>query len=295
MALHTIRGSTVVITGATSGIGRETALAFARAGANVVAAGRREERLNEVVAEIEERGGKALAVRTDVSDQQQVETLIGRAAEQFGRVDVLVNNAGVGILARFEEQAIEDFRRVMEINFWGAVYACKAAVPRMKAQGSGGVIINISSILGRRGVPYETAYCASKFALRGFSEALRTELLTDGIDVSTIFPGAVESEIWDSAANQTGLEMPDFVPKFPARDLAAMIVQNARFPQPEIVMALDAQFIDFWNRLAPGAVDVLLGQGLPFIEGMRAAQHGAAGSGNLYGPNQQPGGGEGRG
>ena len=290
MAVRTIRGTTAVITGATSGIGRETALEFARGGAHVVLAGRREERLQDVVREVEAKGGRALAVRTDVSDQEQVERLIEQTVDRFGRVDIHVNNAGVGIASRFEDQSLDDFRRVMDINFWGAVYGCKAALPHMKAQPGGGVIINVSSILGRRGMPFETAYCASKFALRGFSEALRTEVMADGIDVSTIFPGAIETEIWESAANQSGLEMPDFLPKFPARELARIIVQDARFPQPEIVMALDAQVINFFNTLAPGMMDFILGQSLPFVEGMRRAAAQATASparGNLYTPRKQ--------
>jgi NAD(P)-dependent dehydrogenase (short-subunit alcohol dehydrogenase family) len=287
MAIRATQGSTVVITGATSGIGRETALAFARAGARVVAAGRREERLKELVSEIETNGGEALGMRADVSDRGQVERLIEEAGDRFGRIDTLVNNAGVGMAARFEEQPLEDFRRVMEVNFWGAVFACKAVVPRMRAQSTGGVIINVSSILGKRGMPYETAYCASKFALAGFSEALRTEVMADGIDVSTIFPGAVETELWESATNKTGLEMPSFMPMFPARELAQVIVQDAQFPQPEIVMALDAQVLDFFNKLVPGMMDFILGQSLPFLEGLRrgTARAGSGGeAGNLYTP-----------
>ena len=286
--IRKLRGTTAVITGATSGIGRETALGFARAGAHIVVAGRRKQRLKELVSEIEAKGGEALAVPTDVADLAQVERLIDKAVERFGRIDTLVNNAGVGIAARFSEMTLEDFRRVMDVNFWGAVYACKAVVPRMRAQAGGGVIINVSSILGKRGMPFETAYCASKFALAGFSEALRTEVMADAIDVSTIFPGVVETEIFESAANQTGLEAPSYLPKFPAKEMARIIVQDARFPQPEIVMALDAQAINFFNKLAPGLMDLALGFSVPFIEGMRrGASRASTGSGNLYSTKTQ--------
>jgi NAD(P)-dependent dehydrogenase (short-subunit alcohol dehydrogenase family) len=282
--IRKLRGTTAIITGATSGIGRETALRFAKAGVNVVAAGRRKERLEELAGEIEANGTQALAVATDVSEEAQVRNLIRKAVERFGRIDTLVNNAGVGLAAKFEEQSIEDFRRVMDVNFWGAVYACKAVLPQKRRQPAGGVIINVSSIMGKRGVPFETAYCASKFALAGFSESLRTEVMADKIDVSTIFPGAVETEIFKTSANQTGLEMPAYVPKFPAREMARIIVQDARFPQPEVVMALDAQAINFFNTLAPGLMDFALGIGVPFIEGLRrtAAPAATRNSGNLY-------------
>src|SRR5215467_9671597 len=281
--IRKIRGTTVVITGATSGIGRETALEFARSGANIVAAGRRKDRLLDLANQICAAGGQALAIPTDVSDQEQVIALVEQTVEHFGRLDTLVNNAGVGLAARFEDQSIEDFRRVMDVNFWGAVYASKAALPQMRRQPAGGVIMNISSIMGKRGVPFETAYCASKFALAGFSEALRTEVMSDKIDVSTIFPGAVETEIFQTSSNQTGLQVPGFLPKFPARQLARIIVQNARLPQPEIVAAMDAQAIDLFNKLAPNLVDLALGIGVPFLDGFsRRARNGGNGTGNLY-------------
>lgn len=283
--IRKVQDTVVIITGATSGIGRATALEFINAGARVVVAGRREQRLQELVAEIESKGGAALAVRADVAQQAQVEELIARAVERFGRVDTLINNAGVAISARFEQMALDDFRRLMDVNFWGAVYACRSVLPQMRKQGGGGVIINVSSILGKRGMPFETAYCASKFALAGFSEALRAEVMSDGIDVSTIFPGAVETEIFASAANQTGFELPTAIPKFPARELARLIVQDARFPQPEVVMALDAQAINIFNKFMPGLMDLALGWSVPFIEGARrGATKTSSGSGNLYQP-----------
>lgn len=286
--IRKLSGTTAVITGATSGIGRETALEFARAGAVVVIAGRREERLLKLVGEIKATGGRALAVVTDVAVQQQVDYLIECAIDKFGRVDTLVNNAGVGYAGRFDEMTLEDFRRVMDVNFWGAVYASKAVVQTMRKQRGGGVIINVSSIFGKRGIPFETAYCASKFALAGFSEALRAEVMSDGIDVSTIFPGAVETEIFESATNRTGMEVPSFVPKFPAKAMAKIIVQTARFPRPEVVMALDAQAINFFNTLVPGLMDLALGWSVPFIEGMRrGAASTTTNSGNLYQPSDK--------
>jgi NAD(P)-dependent dehydrogenase (short-subunit alcohol dehydrogenase family) len=116
--MRKVKGTTIIITGATSGIGRETALAFAAAGARVVIAGRRAERLESLVRELENKGCEALAVKTDVADQGQVENLVAKAIERFGKIDTLVNNAGVGIAASFTEQSLEDFQRVMEVNFW---------------------------------------------------------------------------------------------------------------------------------------------------------------------------------
>ena len=289
--IRKLSGTTAVITGATSGIGRETAREFAKTGAKVVLAGRRQERLAELAGEIEASGGQALAVQTDVADQAQVEALIEKSVERFGRVDVLVNNAGVAIASGFEAMPLEDFRRLMDVNFWGAVYACRAALPQMRNQRGGGVILNVSSIFGKRGMPFETAYCASKFALAGFSEALRAELMSVGIDVCTIYPGAVETEIFDAAANSTGLEVPGFVPKFPAGQMAKLIVQTARFPQPEVVAAFDAQAINIANTFAPALVDFALGWSVPFIEGMRRGKQktdqSTTGSGNLYQPQAE--------
>ena len=276
-----IQGATVVVTGATSGIGYETARAFAAAGANVVVAGRRQERLNELVREI--GAEHALAVPTDVADAAQVETLVARAVQRFGRLDVMVNNAGVGLAAAFAETTLEEFRRLMDVNFWGVVHGCRAAAPVFSQQRAG-VIINVASILGKRGMPFNSAYSASKFAVVGFSEALRAELAASNVAVSTICPGAVESEIWQSAGNKLGAELPNF-PKYPATQLAQVIVNDARFPQPEIVLALDAQAIDLFNTFAPRLLDFTMAAAAPFME-MLHGQNSApgTGSGNIFAP-----------
>ena len=265
MAIRSINDKTAIITGATSGIGLETARALSLAGANVVVAGRRVERLQAFVTETEAAGRAALAVATDVADESQVVALVAAAQERFGSVDFLVNNAGSGISAKFEDVSIEDFRRLMDVNFWGAVYGCRAVLPVMRKQTGGGHIVNVSSILGKRGMPFETAYCATKFALAGFSEALRTEVISQNIDVTTVFPGIVETEFLEASKNTIGMAMPPGMPAFQANQLAAVLIQNARFPQREIVMALDAQFINFFNTVAPGAVDLFLGMAAPFM------------------------------
>ncbi len=283
-----IRGATVVITGATSGIGYETARAFAAAGANVVAAGRRKERLEELTTAIGKAGGQALGVPTDVSDFAQVEALIAKARERFGALDVLVNNAGVGLAAAFADVPLEEFRRLMDVNFWGVVHGCRAALPVMSDQRRG-VIINVASIMGKRGMPFSTAYCASKFAVVGFSEALRTELAASNIAVSVVCPGAVESEIWQAAGNRLGGQMPEF-PKYPASQLAQVIVNDARWPQPEIVLSLDAQAIDFFNTFAPRLMDWTLAAAAPFMQALQGGAPGAgqgSGAGNLFQPRRE--------
>jgi NAD(P)-dependent dehydrogenase (short-subunit alcohol dehydrogenase family) len=177
----------VVVTGASSGIGRATAEAFARERCRVVLAARREERLNEVARRIEEGGGQALVVPTDVGHREQVERLVERAVERFGRVDVMVNNAGWGYYATVEETDEDDMRRLWQVNFMGTFYGVQAALAAMRRQGAGH-IINVSSVVGRRGYPYHGAYAATKFAIIGLTESLRPELAGSGIVATAVLP-----------------------------------------------------------------------------------------------------------
>ena len=186
-----LESKVVVITGASRGIGRATARLFAERGASVVLAARREDALLEVAAECEARGGRGLAVPTDVSDYRAVESLGQRAVDHFGRIDVWVNNAVLAAVGRLEEVPPEANRRVVEANLLGYIHGAQAALPRFREQGSG-VLILMSSGFGLVGAPYADAYTATKFAQRGLAQALRGELCGSGVHVCTVMPVGVD-------------------------------------------------------------------------------------------------------
>jgi len=198
--------NTFVVTGASSGIGEALCLAYAARGESVVVAARDLKRIEEVAAACERAGGRAIAVQTDVSDMAQCERLIARAVEKFGGIDVLVNNAGISMWARFDE--IEDlsiFERIMKVNYLGSVYCTRYALPHLRA--SSGLIVAVSSLTGKTGVPTRTAYSASKHAMQGFFDSLRIELMGSGIDVLVASPGFVRTGIRDRVLGPDGKPM----------------------------------------------------------------------------------------
>lgn len=185
-----LSNKTAVVTGGTKGIGRAIAEALAKASAGVAITARHEDEIAEALSELNKLGpGKATGHVCDVRDYNQVKSLFAN----LGAVDILVNNAGVGIFAPVESMSVEDFRTVLETNVFGVFYCCHEAIPLMK-QGGGGYIINISSLAGANAHPRMAAYNASKFGLNGFSEALMQEVRHDGIKVSYIMPGSVNTE-----------------------------------------------------------------------------------------------------
>ena len=190
-----LQGRVAIITGASSGVGYEAARLLAREGAVVAAAARRRDKLEWLVGEIAGEGGRALALPTDVTDSAQVTRLVESAYNLLGRVDILVNGAGVMLkVAPLEQFGDEEFRKIIETNLHGSFYAARAAIPHMKRQRSG-TIINISSRVGKVGVANIAPFCAAKFALAGLSQALVQELRPHNIYVTAIFPGMINTDM----------------------------------------------------------------------------------------------------
>jgi NADP-dependent 3-hydroxy acid dehydrogenase YdfG len=195
-----LTGTAAVITGASSGIGRATALELARHGAAVALVARRADRLADLVTEIERNGGTALAIPTDIADRVQAEAAVTATVERFGRLDILVNNAGLMILGLATDADVDDWDRMIAINQQGLLYMTKAALPHLQAAASEDLrrvadIVNVSSIAGRSTFPTARAYSLTKFGVNGFSEALRQELAQSHVRVGVLEPGKVDTEL----------------------------------------------------------------------------------------------------
>jgi short-subunit dehydrogenase len=185
-----LKGRVAVVTGASSGIGEATARELASRGAAVVLASRDAGKLEALRREISASGGRALAVKTDISDAGSVEAMVREAVEAFGSIDVLVNNAGLGLSGRIAELRAEDLRYIFEVNTIGPLNCIQAALAHMPR---GGRIINVSSVVGRRSIPKVGGYCATKFALNALSDALRVEVADRGITVTSVYPGTTRT------------------------------------------------------------------------------------------------------
>jgi NAD(P)-dependent dehydrogenase (short-subunit alcohol dehydrogenase family) len=198
-----IKGKSAIVTGSTKGIGRAIAEALVREGMSVCVSGRDVDEIKRAVDELGGAGdGQITGAVCDVREEEQVRALFEHTVAEFGGVDVLVNNAGIGIFGRVEEMSPADFRAVVETNLFGVFYCCREAIPLMKQRG-GGYIINISSLAGANPHPEMSAYNASKFGLNGFSEALMQEIRQDGIKVSYIMPGSVNTAFGGDAPDDS--------------------------------------------------------------------------------------------
>ncbi|MBI5288576.1 MAG: SDR family oxidoreductase [Chloroflexi bacterium] len=239
----------VVITGGGRGIGRATALEFACEGATVLLAGRRMDALETAANECRHSGGQAEIVHCDVAKDDDLRALIGRAIAHHGKIDVLVNNAGVISGGRLDEIPGEDIGRMVGVNIWAPIRLAQLALPHMR-EAKRGTIVNVSSVAGRMGLPYYATYCASKYAMRGFSEALRREVARDGVHVVAVYPGPTATDLMENVeVDGLGLSVAT------AQQVAQALVRGVRWHQPEVFIGIGESIVSRWNDLLPWTVD----------------------------------------
>jgi short-subunit dehydrogenase len=249
---QTLTGKVAVVTGASGGIGAAASKELASRGASVVLAARAVERLEGLEREISASGGRALAVRTDVSDRDSVEAMVRKTVEAFGTLDILVNNAGLGLSGRVAELRPADLRHVFEVNTVGPLNCIQAALPHMR---SGGRVINVSSVVGRRAVPKVGGYCATKFALNALSDALRVEIADRGITVTSVYPGTTRTAFRKNSRRtrdeKRGWRPKGVRPERVARRIAAAAEKGPR----DVYVRLSDRLYVMATILLPGITD----------------------------------------
>jgi dehydrogenase/reductase SDR family protein 7B len=252
-----LKDKVVIVTGATSGIGEACALIFGREGAKVVITGRNGEKLDRSSKMLREQGIEVLSILADAGSESDNKRMAEEVLRAYGRVDILINNAGISMRAMFEDLDLEVFRKVMDTNFWGTVYATKYCLPAiLQTKGS---IIGISSINGFRGTPARTAYTASKYAMNGFFESLRTEVMNKGVHVMVAAPGFTASNIRNNALTADGKvqgESPrDEGNMMTSEEVAREIFAATLSRKRDLILTLQGKMAVFLNKWIPGIMD----------------------------------------
>lgn len=247
----------VLITGATSGIGEACAEVFGREGAKLTITGRNPEKLENTVSKLRSQGFEVLPILADAGSEADNQRMAEETLSHFGQIDILINNAGISMRALFQDLDLDVFRKVMDTNFWGTVYATKFCLPAiLKSKGS---IIGISSINGYRGTPARTAYTASKYAMNGFFESLRTEVMKKGVHVLVVAPGFTASNIRNTALTADGSsqgESPrDEAKMMTSEEVAEHILKATIKRKRDIVLTPQGKLAVFLNKWMPGILD----------------------------------------
>lgn len=250
-----------IVTGASSGIGKQCAILLARKGYHVLLAARRDDRLQQIAQECIQAGaaGKVVAVRTDVAREDQVQALVHRAVEDYGRLDVMINNAGYGVFARVHETTDQQMRGIFDVNYHGVFYGSKAAAEVMIRQRSGH-IFNVSSVIGKRGTPFHGAYCATKFAVAGLTDSMRVELRPYNVRVTLVCPALTQTDFFDQSSGG-GAARSSFV-KFKklmsAEAVARRTVATIGKGRPELIFTAGGRFLTIVSCLFPRLADAMM-------------------------------------
>ncbi len=259
MQLKPINQQVVAVVGASSGIGRETALKFAQRGAKVVASARSEPGLKSLVEEIRGLGGEAIYTIADVSDFQQVKAIADKTVAEYGRLDTWVHAAATGIIAPFEQITPEEFERVVDVTLMGQVYGAMAALPYLKQEGRGS-LIHISSMEGRRSLPLQSPYSAAKHGLEGFLESLRVELRHEKlpINVTSILPSTINTPYYNKIRTKLGVKPKGIPPYYQPSIVTDAILYVAEHPMRDFIVGDAGKVLDLLQRVSPELVDAIL-------------------------------------
>ncbi len=268
--LKPIEQQVVAVVGASSGIGRETALQFAKRQAKVVVSARSESGLQSLVQEISQFGGSAIAIPADVSEFEQVQKIADKTVEYYGQLDTWVHTAATSMFAPFEQITPEEFKRVIDVNLMGQVYGAMVALPYLRQTGRG-ALIHISSVEARRSLPLQSAYAASKHAIEGFLDSMRVELQHEGVPISVtnVMPATINTPFYNKALTKLGVK-PTGVPPYYQPDLvAAAILHAAEHPTRDLIVGDVGRFLDLLQKVSPHLADAMLN--LIAVEGQRTS------------------------
>ncbi|MBW4424912.1 MAG: SDR family oxidoreductase [Nostoc desertorum CM1-VF14] len=259
MQLKPINQQVVSVVGASSGIGRITALEFARRGAKVVVSARGESKLKSLVEEIRSFGGEATYIVADVEVFDQVKAIADKTVEVYGRLDTWVHVPAIGIFATFDNTTPEEFKHVIDVDLMGQVYGAMAALPHLKREGRG-ALIHVSSVEGTRSLPYQSAYSAAKHGVEGFIEAMRVELQHEKlpISVTSVKPAVINSPFWNNGRTKLGVKPAGIPPYYEPKLVADAILHVAEHPTRDYLVGDVAKILDLLQRISPPLVDSLL-------------------------------------